>query len=75
MCGSTYATEKGKFLTFYTGELISNDKALKQESHYTESDGSFMFFFKHGRKMLWLVIHILKHIICSHPFVFEAEKL
>jgi len=53
---TTSRRKKGEFLTFYTGELISEDEALRRESVYTVSDGSFVFFFKHGRRKLWLVI-------------------
>lgn len=45
-------------VTFYTGELISEDEAVRRESQYTEADGSYMLFFKRGRRMLWLVTYI-----------------
>ena len=39
---TTSRRKKGEFLTFCTGELISEDEVLRRESVYTESDGSFM---------------------------------
>ena len=53
---ATCKIAKGEFLTFYTGDLISEKEAISRETQYTEADGSYMYFFKHGRKMLWLVI-------------------
>jgi len=53
---TTSTIEKGECLTFYTGELISEEEALRREAAYSVSDESFMYFFKYGRKLLWLVV-------------------
>lgn len=47
---------KGEFLTEYTGELLSEDEAVERENSYTDDDGSYMFFFKKGKRLLWLVL-------------------
>ena len=64
---------KGEFLTYYTAELISDDEAAKRESQYTESDGSYMYFFKHGRKMLWFVTHAT--LIFIFVFLYWISRL
>lgn len=53
---ATSKIEKGECLTFYTGELITEEEAVRREAAYSVSDGSFMYFFKCGRKLLWLVV-------------------
>jgi len=58
--------KKGELLTYYTGELISEDQAVEHESQYTQCDGRYMYFFKHGRKTFWLV---------SSTFFFLANSV
>lgn len=43
----------GDFLLEYAGELISHRQALKREQEYSETDGSFLYFFRHNNKVLW----------------------
>jgi len=62
---TTCRIEKGKFLTYYTGELISEEEAVRRESQYNDSHGSFMYFFKHKRRILWLVTTMCNIIIQS----------
>lgn len=42
-------------MTEYTGELLNEEEALDREKSYTEDDGSYMYFFRKGRRLLWLV--------------------
>lgn len=44
---------KGKLLTTYDGELLSQKEGDKRHASYRVSDGSFLFFFKDGKKSYW----------------------
>ena len=44
---------KGEFLVRYTGDLISEEEEERRENAYTEQSGSFLYFFKDGRKKWW----------------------
>ena len=46
---------KGDFVCIYDGELLSSTEAERRLVEYEEEKGSFMFFFKHEGKKLWLV--------------------
>ncbi len=53
--------EKGSFVIHYDGELINKEEATKRENeHQKKQSGSYMFYFKHYRKELWLVFFHLK---------------
>ena len=41
---ATSKTAKGEFLTFYSGELISEKEAVSRETQYTEAGGSSVIF-------------------------------
>lgn len=51
-----FTTEKrraGAFLFEYHGELISEEEGNRRERTYPADLGSFLFFFKFGRKKYW----------------------
>ena len=50
---ATKMFKKGSFLLEYKGELISQEEGERREEEYDESLGSFIFFFKMGRKTMW----------------------
>ena len=51
---ATKMFKKGSFLLEYKGELISQE-GERREEEYDVSLGSFIFFFKMGRKTMWWV--------------------
>ena len=45
--------EKGSFVCFYEGLLISGKEGLKRFSKQPENEGSFLFFFSHKGQEHW----------------------
>ena len=54
-CGvfTTKDFSKGDFLLEYVGERITRKEALKRETNYKASQGSFLFFFFDGQGRKW----------------------
>ena len=45
--------ESNKPLLEYVGDLISDKEGSQREKQYNNSDGNFLFFFRHNKKNLW----------------------
>lgn len=50
---TTRTFRHGDFLLEYKGELLSKNEACQRERQYGDSDGSFLFYFKHSGKCYW----------------------
>jgi hypothetical protein len=45
--------EKGTFVCFYEGLLLSGEEGLKRYSSEKQIVGSFLFFFRHKGQEFW----------------------